>query len=272
MKIWTLSDLHLAPKDFHTDPEIWSEIPEADVCVVAGDIADGSPERSLEWLENHIGKHMPVVTVLGNHDFYGEDILDVRPRLLERAAELGIHLLDDSSVTIAGTRFVGSTLWTDYDLYSDGDEYARRRFEIAAKNILSDHSQIGLRSGNMELFAPRHALQMHLKSRWFLEDTLRQDFDGQTVVVTHHAPHPGSVAAEFSGDIITPAFVSDMSDIFGRFEIDAWLHGHTHASFDYDVNGCRVVCNARGYGYELEEFDPELVVDLSKYGPKPPSW
>lgn len=26
-----------------------------------------------------------------------------------------------------------------------------------------------------------------------------------------------------------------------------WVHGHTHDSFDYDVRGCRVVCNPRGY-------------------------
>ncbi|SDG83689.1 metallophosphoesterase [Pelagibacterium luteolum] len=272
MKLWTLSDLHLNPSDFDNDPIIWSSIPDADVAVIAGDIGDGSPERSLEWIARKILPHMPVVMVMGNHDYFGEDILDVRPRLMERAAELGIHLLDDSTITIAGTRFVGSTLWTDYDLYSDGEEHARRRFEIAAKNILSDHSQIGLRSGEMELFAPRHAVRLHLKSRAFIEDTLRQDFDGSTVVVTHHAPHPGSVSPEFNGDIITPAFVSDMSDIFGRFDLDLWVHGHTHASFDYDVDGTRVVCNARGYGYEIEGFDPELVIDISRYGPKPPSW
>lgn len=271
MRIWTLSDLHLNPSDFETDPMILGAIPDADVAVIAGDIGDGSPERSLEWIAKTILPHMPVVMVMGNHDFYGEDIFDVRPRLLERAGELGIHLLDDTSVTIAGTRFVGATLWTDYDLYSDGDEHARRRFEIAAKNILSDHSQIGLRRGEMELFAPRHAVRLHLKSRAFIEDTLRQDHDGQTVVVTHHAPHPGSVAPEYTGDIITPAFVSDLSDIFGRFDIDAWIHGHTHRSFDYDVSGCRVVCNPRGYGLEMSGFDPEMVVDLGRYGPKPPS-
>ena len=41
-------------------------------------------------------------------------------------------------------------------------------------------------------------------------------------------------------------------------------HGHTHESFDYLVNGTRVVCNPRGYApMELNPaFDPGLTVDV----------
>lgn len=271
MRIWTLSDLHLAPKDFHTDPEIWSFVPDADVCVVAGDIADGSPERSMEWLAQHIGRHMPVVTVLGNHDFYGENLSEARQAARQAADRLGIHLLDDSTVTIAGTRFVGATLWTDYDLYSDGDEDLREGYMHACRNGLSDHSQIGLAHGNMEMFKPRHALQLHKKSRFFIEDALREGYSGPTVVVTHHAPQIDSVHPAFAGDPVTPGFVSDLSDVFGRFEIDAWLHGHTHCAFDYEVNGARVVCNPRGYSHE-QDFDPQLVIDISRFGPRLVDW
>ena len=30
-----------------------------------------------------------------------------------------------------------------------------------------------------------------------------------------------------------------------------WIHGHTHDSFDYVVNGTRVVCNPRGIRAEM---------------------
>ena len=47
-----------------------------------------------------------------------------------------------------------------------------------------------------------------------------------------------------------------------------WVHGHTHDSFDYKVNGhTRVVCNPRGYpqvlgGWENEQFDVDKVVQI----------
>jgi hypothetical protein len=46
--------------------------------------------------------------------------------------------------------------------------------------------------------------------------------------------------------------------------VDVWIHGHTHDSFRYAVNGVRVVCNPRGY-YRRElnpDFDPGLVIEV----------
>lgn len=270
MKIWTISDLHLTPKQQRDleNPALHF-IPDADVCVLAGDIADGSPAQSMEWIAKHILPHMPCVCVLGNHDFYGENLADARRAAAEAAEGLGIHLLDDSAVTIAGVRFVGATLWTDYELYADADYDLRRRYMYACKQGLADHVNIGIEHGSMELFKPKHALDLHWKSRTFIEGELRRDFDGQIVVVTHHAPHPNSVHPAFAGDQITPGFVSDLEYLFFTNDIDAWVHGHTHTPFDYEVGGCRVVCNPRGYEHEYA-FDPEMVVDISRFGPRPP--
>jgi hypothetical protein len=47
-----------------------------------------------------------------------------------------------------------------------------------------------------------------------------------------------------------------------------WVHGHTHSSFDYLLNGTRVVCNPRGYplrrqgGFENPDFNASFAVDL----------
>jgi len=35
-----------------------------------------------------------------------------------------------------------------------------------------------------------------------------------------------------------------------------WIHGHTHDSFDYAVNGVRVVCNPRGYARDGVNENP----------------
>ena len=47
-----------------------------------------------------------------------------------------------------------------------------------------------------------------------------------------------------------------------------WVHGHTHDSFDYTINGTRVVCNPRGYVIdgvnENARFDPDLVIAIDE--------
>ena len=64
MRIWVISDLHLEFADWRPAP------PDADVCVVAGDVLTRGPEHSLEWLAQHIARRMPVVFTAGNHEFY----------------------------------------------------------------------------------------------------------------------------------------------------------------------------------------------------------
>lgn len=90
MKLWIISDLHLEFADWQPSP------PNADVCVVAGDVLTRGPEHSLEWLAQHIAPAMPVVAVAGNHEFYGGSYgFDLA---LQRARDLrlpDVHFLDD---------------------------------------------------------------------------------------------------------------------------------------------------------------------------------
>lgn len=114
------------------------------------------------------------------------------------------------------------------------------------------------------MFTPEQALALHRESRAWLEERLSEPFDGKTVVVTHHAPHPGSISPKYLGDALTPAFVSDLTDLIGRHQPDMWIHGHVHHSCDYVVpeTKTRIVCNPRGYGYENPSFRMRLVVEV----------
>jgi Icc-related predicted phosphoesterase len=103
----------------------------------------------------------------------------------------------------------------------------------------------------------------HLQAAW-LTNQLAQQFSGDTVVVTHHLPHPNSVHPRYTGDSLNPSFASDLSALV-REPVKLWIHGHTHESMDYVVNGTRVVCNPRGYMPQEpnRSFKPSLVVELS---------
>ena len=83
---------------------------------------------------------------------------------------------------------------------------------------------------------------------------------GTTVVVTHHVPHPASIAPRFTDHPLNPAFVSNLEDLMGHARL--WIHGHTHHAFDYTVRGTRVLSNPRGYAGEETGFRADLVVEI----------
>ncbi|KIC44866.1 hypothetical protein RA29_21550, partial [Tateyamaria sp. ANG-S1] len=70
---------------------------------------------------------------------------------------------------------------------------------------------------------------LHLEHRAWLEGELARDYPdsevGQTVVITHHGPHP-LVAGHI--DKLTAAFHSDLTDVLSAYDIDAWFFGHSH--------------------------------------------
>ena len=115
--------------------------------------------------------------------------------------------------------------------------------------------------------APEDLLSEHQADCQWLEQQLAAPFDGPTVVVTHHAPHPLSIAPRFASDWATSGFASALPDSF--FEIPVlWIHGHTHSRFDYQVGNCQVVCNPRGYklwggDFEVDDFDAGLVIEVN---------
>ncbi|UIJ79110.1 metallophosphoesterase [Rhizobium leguminosarum] len=240
MKIWAFSDLHLPFGEL--DYEL--ELPDADVCVVAGDVTS-PPLASMRWLQHHIGERMPVIFVAGNHEYYGQIyVAALDAAKMNSGAYPGVYFLENSRAVIGGVRFLGATLWTDFDLYWDQHEGMR-----VARAFMNDYRTIMYGLSPPERLTPRHTLDFHRASRAWIENELAQEFDGKTVVVTHTCPHRMSVDAQYDGDPVTPAFTSDLSELITTYQPAAWFHGHTHTSFDYVAPGTqtRVICNPRGY-------------------------
>lgn len=258
MRIWVLSDLH-------TEVEDWAPpaIPEGDICIVAGDTARGARE-AVDWMAHHILPSMPVAGVLGNHEFYGHQVERERSEALHWGRQRGVAMLDDTVAIIDGVRLIGATLWTDFYLGGTPERSVR-----AAAVGMRDYHVIGTRAGR---FTPRMSAELHRTSLQFIIDTLETPFDGETVVVTHHSPSPRSVADIYEGDPLNAAFSSNLDALIERYQPAAWVHGHTHCSFDYEIGQTRVVCNPRGYGDENSKgFDPGLVIEIGE--PKPgPRW
>jgi Icc-related predicted phosphoesterase len=236
------------------------EIQNADVCVIAGDLTRPLAE-GVHWIANNIAPYMPVVYVPGNHEFYRSSIKEGSADGMAAARKLGVHLLMDDFVIIKGVRFIGATLWTDYEIMGQ-----KPLAMLHARSAMTDVKAIALTNTPWRRFLPEDALAIHYRSRAFIKDALRIPHAGPSVVVTHHCPHPESVHDRWKHDLLTAAFVSDCSDVIEAGNPDLWIHGHTHDSFDYVVGDTRIVCNPRGYGRENNGFDPAKVVEISLKG------
>jgi Icc-related predicted phosphoesterase len=271
MRLWVLSDLHVSSRVARTAAMFPDAVPSADIAVMAGDLCEGV-EDAITFLARTITRTMPVVYTLGNHEYYGEYLEEARRTARAWARRTpNLYLLDDDEAIINGVRFVGSTLWTNYAIYSHGERARQTAAMGIAGRLLADHGQILMQPAQTGFiarnFSPRDALALHEQSVAFLDQALTRPHHGPTVVVTHHAPHPKSVSKRFADDPLTPAFVSDLSSLIDRHQPDVWIHGHTHQPFDYLVEPLegtttRVICNPRGYLSETPSFNFRLVIDV----------
>jgi hypothetical protein len=163
--------------------------------------------------------------------------------LRTEARHLGVHLLDRDALILGGARFLGTTLWTDYALYGSAPADLDRAMADAAVEM-NDFRMIKWAEG--EPLNPPLVRELHVTQTQWLAQRLAEPFSGPTVVVTHHLPHRQSIHPKYEGTRFNPCFASDLDHLV-RPPVALWIHGHTHESIDYVVNGTRVVCNPRGY-------------------------
>ena len=257
-----MSDLHL---EFETGnpmpgPSLASVKGEIDLVLLAGDI-DKSVFAVQYARRMHSDTNCPVCFIAGNHEFYQSDINASLNEMRSESVGDGLYFLENDvaefDINGEAIRVLGCVLWTDYALYGNSVESMRQ-----SHRQLSDHKII-LKSGQ-KLFTPQDALKLNRESRAFLKRELARPFDGYTVVMTHHAPSERSVENRFKGDMLTPAFASDLTDLVEASGAAIWIHGHMHHSIDYEIGRTRVVCNPRGYfGRELNpDFNPAKIVEI----------
>jgi UDP-2,3-diacylglucosamine pyrophosphatase LpxH len=268
---------------------------DCDVHIVVGDAADGLCNALRIVAEAFKDSTVPVAYVAGNHDYY---ISEREPNAfyqeqLERARilapQMGVHLLHNDTLIVGSARVVGSTLWTD--IRAGTDTMSRKMKMLLSQRGYLDERPGGVKdyhedfrrirfggSGSKNRFTPSQMLALHDEAMTFLRDELAKDWDGETIVATHTSP---SVQSLMAGSHMHDWLYSctDCDDLFQH--VDCWAHGHIHQSRDYEIDGCRVVANPRGYpteprranagtpAFENSAWDPGLVIDVERrYAPK----
>jgi DNA repair exonuclease SbcCD nuclease subunit len=244
VKILVLSDLHLERNVFEPDRDA---VRKADVVVLAGDIHPGTD--GIVWArKTFVDK--PVVYVAGNHEFYGGNWDRTLDELRSAGRANDVDFLEDDAVTIFGVRFLGCTLWTDYEFFGlENQTFVMR----CAERDFADYHAISYLLPQGKLTAEA-SLKRHQASRAWLEAELPKGDPSQTVVVTHHFVHLRSTATKYTNDAMTAVFGSKLPESL-LLQAGLWIHGHAHSSLDYRIDAqidgasryVRVVCNPCGY-------------------------
>jgi len=238
MKINIASDLHLETYEWFPKfstrkaSHMFQGLFSCDILVLAGDIV-GNPRMLAEWLALC---SVPVIYVLGNHEYYGKSLERTESVFKAMLNDLPhVHFLNGETVVIEGVRFVGATLWSDFD----GENPLVME---ECRDKINDFRQV-------EGITVAQILELFHKERDWIDSELSFPFAGHTVVVTHYAPSPQS-SSVFQGSLLGGAFVTDLENLILKHQPELWIHGHTHENCDYTVGKTRVLSNQGGYGWE----------------------
>jgi predicted phosphodiesterase len=224
------------------------------VLVLAGDtISADLREDITPWIKDLSQRHRAVVMVTGNHEgYHGSRSIATTYWQYAAAMNKDLYVLENDTLFIDNVRFLGTTLWTA--LAGPLDHlfvYEMNDFDF-------------IQGWTVAQWKYAHGLAVE-----FLHDMLDQEFDGKTVVVTHHLPTFSSIGEKYLNDKDNCGYATNLDNLIGYNDIAVWFHGHTHDSFDYMAGDTRIVCNPHGYFPTRENgdrrnpnFNPTMVVDV----------
>jgi predicted phosphohydrolase len=267
MKFKCWSDLHIEGWPFNYVP-----VPEdkETILFLAGDI--GTLSGGLEaFLIEQCDNFKYVIYVFGNHEFYNVTDMDYfRESIQELKSTLtNLITLENDKVYIDGVRILGTPLWTNFQ-----DDYL---VESQSQGLIRDFDLITIKDGNcvkdgvvydnyIKLRPNDYRLWNQQSVKW-LRHELDKNYYGKTIIITHWSPTKKYIQPKFKGQFLNPYFNNDLDFLFGYYNIDTWIFGHTHQILDTihyenEDRQSRIISNARGYNSEYIEFDPNKIWEV----------
>lgn len=253
------SDLHLPPFYSNRRDDALYFPPEADVIILAGDIAVGNlaAEEALNLAERYPNSH--VVQIAGNHEFYYKSIEQQIEYYRSACADHDrVHFLENACVELFGVRFIGCTLWTDFTILGE-PEIAMQEAEAAIADFRFIESRVGAS------IKPKDIARKFEESYRFLDDQLAAGDPDRTVVITHFPPGMRTSNPNFEVDPITAYFQANVDYLIENYQPKIWVYGHNHYSADQTVGRTRIVSNQLGYPSEfgrIPAYDPQKMIIL----------
>jgi Icc-related predicted phosphoesterase len=202
LRVAAVGDVHCTKTSVGTLQSLFTQMVEtADVIALAGDLVDYGLEEEAQVLARELSvalkAQVPVIAVLGNHDYEGGQPEAVKKVL----CDAGITILDGDAVEIKGVGFAGAKGFCGGFGRSSLEPWG----ELAIKAFV------------------REALDEALK----LESALARLRTSNRIALLHYAPIVETVVGE-PLEIYPFLGSSRLEEPLNRYQVDAVLHGHAH--------------------------------------------
>jgi Icc-related predicted phosphoesterase len=200
LRIAAIADVHYGKHSRGQLHDVFAEISRsADVFLLCGDLTDFGLAEEAEQLVSDLraAVRIPVIAVLGNHDFEsGEQEL-----VLQVLDQAGVHMLDGDAIEVEGVGFAG--------VCGFAGGFGRRMLNAWGEPLMKKFVQEAI----------DHAVR--------LEQGLSKLQTEKKVVVLHYSPIRQTVVGE--PDEIFPFMGSSrLEEPINRFRVNAVFHGHAH--------------------------------------------
>ncbi|RKY28751.1 MAG: hypothetical protein DRP83_00225 [Planctomycetota bacterium] len=259
MKIQIASDLHLELRS-KTKFQIRDD---AETLVLAGDVHK-KPKSLAKFFRRILKQNdIPIVYILGNHEYYGRVFPDALDEYREACADIPqVKLLEKKMVEIKGVQFLGTTLWSDIS-----NPLHALAVQAGITDFKYDHGEsrpvVQVR-GTYDGMSPFVWTREYMECReWLVEALENRNPRKPTVVVTHHAPTRAVHPKKFLKSLTRAAYESELSGLMDRYKPELWVYGHDHGPrVDTQIYETRVVCNQMGYYFEKAKqtkYEPWII-------------
>lgn len=235
----------LVAQDLHDHPEIHPNDPvNIPNLIYRQEVA----QRFRDFLKRVSFQFPHVVYVAGNHEFYHGKWEQTLTILRNECSKFtNIYFLENESKVIDNVTFIGGTLWTDCNKYDP-----LTMFNLP--NLMNDFKIIRVEKYGYRKLKCDDIINRHTKMKQFIRDTIKENPNGEFIVVGHHAPSHKSIHPRYIRDReMNGGYSSDMDEfILEHPQIKLWTLGHMHDPHSYYVGDTFVACNPRGYaGHDL---------------------
>lgn len=199
IRIAALSDIHYSKSSQGSLQSLFNQIADsADVMLLCGDLTDYGLAEEARILAKDLGPaKIPVVAVLGNHDFESDQTTEI----MQILGDVGVHLLDGDTWEFRGIGFAGVRGFCG--------GFGRGALGPWGEKIIKDFVH--------------EAVQEALK----LESALARLSTNHRIVLMHYAPIRATVEGE-PLEIFPFLGSSRLEEPLTRFDVTAVFHGHAH--------------------------------------------
>lgn len=201
-RIAATADIHYGRDDEGRHQALFAAASEAaDVLLLCGDLTNYGTAEEARVLAHDLRQHadVPILAVLGNHDFESGTVAELSAVLHDEA---GVHLLDGTCAEVEGVGFAGVRGFGGGFGRWALSRWGEPLWKALVQEVVDEELKLDAALGRLQT--------------------------PQRVALLHYAPIADTVAGE--PEVIFPFLGSSrLEEPLNRYEVSVAFHGHAHA-------------------------------------------